>query len=901
MAIDSQHGIWKLKSFTMKNSKHPNRPKPYAWVNRLLTFICDPDLLEGILGDLEEKFERRLLDQGASKAKFWYLFDALGFTRPFAWKKFKFHLHPFIQITMIRHYAKIAWRNLLRHKMNTAINLMGLSMGILACIMIGLFVWDELKYDRFNSHADQIYRVYDESKSQSGVANLAMVPPTFSPTLEREFPEVAKALRLSKTYGKLLFEVREKSFLEEKGIFSNDDIFQFFDIELLAGNNQNALTKPTSIIISQELANKYFADQEALGQTIKIRGNETTVTGVFKKPKNFHLSFDFALAFSALENMIPEARMQSWVWQQFHSYVKLKPGAKVEDLQDKFQAYVKEHAWPQTEEMGFSYLPFFQPLKQVHLYSSDFRWDIAERGNITHVRTLILVGIFLLLIACINFINLSTARAERRAKEVGVRKVAGARRHQLISQFIGEGIFIAVLAMLFSIVLSRLLLPYLNAFTGKEIIFNLQSHPWMFLILLGSSVVLGLLAGSYPAFILSAFRPISILGGKSTSGAKRGIFVRKGLVVVQFSLSVLLIIGAIIMYQQVNYLNQKSLGFDREQVMLFSMKGAMFNDFEQTKTEFLRVPQVLHATTGYGFPGDIIAGDLITRPELQQTFSANLFTIDHDYIQTMGMEIINGRDFSKEMTTDADEAFILNETAVRELGFESPASAIGQNLHWNMWNHNQALKKGKVIGVVKDFHYKSLHERVSSAVLHIYPSAFYQMALRLQTDDLPATIASIKAVWDNFDTGQPFDYSFIDENFEAMYTAEVKMSKLLILFTMLTIFVACIGLLGLVAYAAEQRTKEIGIRKVLGASSGNILALLSKDFLKLVLLAIVPASIAGWFLMQYWLENFPYRIELSIWVFALAGIVILFIALLTVCLQSLQTALRNPVNALRYE
>ncbi|MCB0845538.1 MAG: FtsX-like permease family protein, partial [Bacteroidetes bacterium] len=485
--------------------------------------------------------------------------------------------------------------------------------------------------------------------------------------------------------------------------------------------------------------------------------------------------------------------------------------------------------------------------------------------------------------------------------EVGVRKVAGAIRGQIVFQFLGESILLSLISTILAIGLTMGLIPVLNQFTGKEMVFSFIEQPGLLLAILTMTIIVGVFAGVYPALFISRFKPVRVLKGSKMPGNVFDIFFRKGLVIIQFSLSILLIIATIIIYNQVTFLNNKDLGFDKEYVLTFPMKGKVDQAPEQAKSEFLKLPGVVSGTFGYGFPGDIVAGDNIILAKNDQRMSSNVFIIEHDYIKTMGMEIIAGRDFSRDFSTDENEAFIINETAVREMGFESSEAALGTELHWPMWNHNQELKKGRIIGVVKDFHYKSLHEEVAMAVLHIYPSAAWKMALRVNSTNLSETMKGVEEVWDSYQTGYPLDYQFIDSSFDQMYKAEEKLSTLLGIFTLLSIFVACLGLLGLVAFAAEKRTREIGIRKVLGASVLNIIALITRDFLVLILVSIVIGTPLAWYFMSDWLANFPYTFELNIWIFISAGLGIVLIAILTVGFQAVKAAVADPVESLRYE
>ncbi|HEX8678216.1 MAG TPA: FtsX-like permease family protein, partial [Segetibacter sp.] len=622
-------------------------------------------------------------------------------------------------------------------------------------------------------------------------------------------------------------------------------------------------------------------------------------------PEHFHLDINYLVSYSSLN--FPKERMESWGWQQFFTYIKVKPGTNVEQLQAKFQAAVKKEAEPIFKKNGFSYTPFLQQLKNIHLQSADFEFDIAKRGNETYVKGLTIIALFVLIIACFNFINLATARSFRRAKEIGVRKVVGADRKQLVLQFTGETILLSVVSMIIAAVATLIILPSLNNFTGKAISFNLITNPFLVVLLIVTGVAIGVLAGIYPALVLSGFQPIKVLKGLKPTGegGSHTSWLRQALVVIQFALSALLIVSTTIVYRQINYLHNKDLGFNKEQIIQFQVRGGVESNLESFKNELKQSPAIVAATAGYGLPGDVLAGDEIIIPtkDGEKTMPANLFIVDHDYIKTLGLKLIAGRDFSKNFSTDAEEAFIINETGVKELGFGSPQNALGQRLNWNKWVPDSVnpVKKGKVIGVVKDFHYKSLHEKVTVSVLQIYPPIVYKMAVKLKTADIKNTLAYLTNTWNKYTPEYPLDYKFMDESFAEMYKSEDKLSRLLSIFTVMAIFVGCLGLFGLAAFSAGQRTKEISIRKVLGASVLNIVAMLSKNFLKPVFIASLIAFPIAWWAMNNWLEDFEYRVTISWWVFGIAAIAAFIIALITVSFQSIKAATANPVKSLRTE
>ncbi|HKP32660.1 MAG TPA: FtsX-like permease family protein, partial [Chitinophagaceae bacterium] len=600
--------------------------------------------------------------------------------------------------------------------------------------------------------------------------------------------------------------------------------------------------------------------------------------------------------------------MESWQWQQFYTYVKLKKGSDPIALQNKFREYVKAKVHPITKESGFTYMPMIQPLEKIHLYSSNFIYDNAIRGNITYVKALSIIAIFILLIACFNFINLATAKSMQRAKEVGVRKAIGAGRKQLMVQFTGETIILSVISIIISTALVFLILPALNKLTGKAMTLDIFTNPLLIVYFLLGALAVGILAGFYPALILSGFKPIKVLKGATSSEGTGGSaqWLRKGLVVVQFALSALLIVSAIIVFRQVNYLHNKDLGFNKEEIMFFPMRGDnMFQHYETFKNELKNSPGISSVSIGYGFPGDIFAGDNIILPKNGENVQvpATQLMVDHDYVKTLNLHIIAGRDFSKDIATDKDEAFIINETAVKELGFKTPEKAIGEKLLWHPWEaqREDSMKIGRVIGVVKDFNYKSLYDKMEVTVLQIYPPANWKVAVKIKSSDINKEIAHVKNVWTKFTPDYPIEYKFMDDNFQAMYKSEEKLMTLLWIFTGIAIFIGCLGLFGLAAYAAERRTKEIGIRKVLGASVNGIVLLLSKDFMKLVFVALVIASPIAWYFMNKWLQDFAFRINISWWMFALAAAIALLIALVTVSFQAIKAAIMNPVKSLRTE
>jgi putative ABC transport system permease protein len=805
---------------------------------------------------------------------------------------------------VFRNYLKTAIRNILRQKGFALINIASLSIGIVGCMLIGLFVWDEWKFDRDIAGGDQVYRIYSEWHKKGEISNVAPIPPAVGSFLREQYPEVETSARILMLNGKFLLESGEKKAYEDKGMFVESTFFRVFPLKFENGDPATALADSGSVVLTHDLASRYFGRENPVGKTIKIDKSDYAIKGVLAPlPSHFHLDFQYLMSLSSAG--LPKERMEKWSWHQFFTYVRLKPGTNVQGLESKFRTYVKKNIDPQQEQGGIIFIPHFQKLKDIHLHSADFVYDNAVRGNGTYVRALTIIAIFVLLIACFNFINLATARSFRRAKEIGVRKVVGAARIQLIMQFLGETLLLSVISVILATILTWLIVPALNNFTGKSIYFNPVFQPLTGLLILAGGAIVGILAGLYPALILSGFKPIRVLKNSITEKGIKLSWLRQSLVVIQFAMSALLIVSALMVYRQTRFMNDKDLGFNKDQVIAFEVREGIDKNLETFKNELRQYPQIVSVTSGYGLPGDQFAGDAVKIPgkDGDKQFPVSLFIGDQDYIKTLGIQIIAGRDFSRDMATDTDEAFIINETAVREMGFGTPEKALGQRINWDKWvpDSLHPVKQGKVIGVVKDFHYKSLHEKVAPSVIQMFPQVTYKIAVKLRSKDARNTIAFIQDTWNKFCKTYPMDYQFLDDSFGKMYKSEEKLASLLWVFTIMAIIVGCMGLFGLAALNTEQRTKEIGIRKVLGASMLDIVGQLSKNFVKLVLIACVIAFPFALWAMQKWLENFPYRVSLNWTVFAVALLASLLIAFITISFQSVKAATANPVKSLRNE
>jgi len=807
---------------------------------------------------------------------------------------------------MLQNYIKIAWRNLKRNRAFSAINIIGLALGLATCLLISLFVLDELSYDRFNEKADRIVRVIFRGVMQGGIINEAHVMPPTGQTLKTDYPEVEEATRL-RMGGSPFVSYGDKTFRDASIAYVDSNFFQVFTLPLLQGDAKTALIRPNTAVITQELAHKYFGTESPIGKVLTIKSWNTTyqVTGVIDKvPTNSHFHFDFFASMASF----PDSKSPSWMTSEYYTYLVLPKGYDYKQFEAKLPQAVAKYMGPQLKQsMGMTLSEFrkkgnnlsllLQPLTDIHLHSN-FAYDLSPPGDIRYVYIFGAIALFMLLIACINFMNLSTAGASKRAKEVGIRKVLGSVRQSLTNQFLIESLLLTAIALLLAVGIVYLSLPIFNQMAGKTLTFNLFSNAWLVPSLLLLGLLVGVLAGSYPAFFLSSFKPIAVLKGAKFTGGSKSIGLRSGLVVFQFFISITLMVGATVVYRQLNYIQNKKLGYDKDQVLVLPETWLLGQKEDVFRNQIMQDPGVVNvSTSGYLPAGPSNNNNFTIYPETNSTQLVKTlrYDVDYNYIPTLGMQLALGRNFSKEYGTDSS-GVILNETAAKTLGWSQ--NALGHTIS-NSDNEGHKMTY-RVIGVVKDFHFKSMHERISPLVMVMAKNSG-TVIVKVKTKDLTGLLANLKKQWDQLTTEAPFTYSFLDERFNDTYRAEQKIGTILGLFAGLTIFVACLGLFGLATFMAEQRTKEIGVRKVLGASVTSIVALLSKDFLKLVAIAIVLAVPVAWYVMDKWLEDFAYKIDMTWWVFALAGALAVSIALLTVSFQSIKAALMNPVRSLRSE
>jgi putative ABC transport system permease protein len=801
---------------------------------------------------------------------------------------------------MLKNYIKIGIRNLLKNKLFSFINIAGMAISIATFLVITLFVVDELKFDEHVEDVSLKYRIYNQHFMEDGTTKKgAMIPPPIGPTLVAEYPEVEYATRFLNFNQPTLFITGEKKLTESKGGYADHTIFDMFSLELIEGDRRTALADPNTIAISHTLAGKYFGNQAAQGKIIQIGDIKCVVTAVFKDfSEHSHLQLNFMLPMVEFTNGFPD-RMQRWGWSQFHTYIKVRSAGDAAKLEAKLEDFAQRHAWETTKANGSYYIPHLMPIRQIHLYAYDHLWDIAVRGNVQTVYILSAAAIFILVIAMLNFINLSTARAVSRVKEVGVRKVMGAFRIQLIYQFISESIVIALIALLIGAVMVEVALPLVNSFAEKNIPTDIFLNPALLPVLLLAALGVGIAAGTYPAFYISRYKPAQILSNKDSGRNSGKALLRQGLVILQFVLSFVLITASLVVSDQHAFMRTKDMGFDKDNLVVVNMRGDMRQNLEATKNSFLNHPNIINATMGYGLPGQAYAGDGIKDKAANKNMPISMLTVDHDYIKTLRLEIIAGRDFSKDFPSDEKDAFIISETTSKMLGHTEPEQALGHEISWDRWDAPDSLKEGKVVGVVKDIHLNSLQDNITPVILHVYPFAYSTLTLRIKENDVPATLAHLEATWKKFNSEWPFEFKFLDENFDKLYKAEEKLATLFSYFTALTILVACLGLFGLVVYSTSQKYKEISIRKVLGATESSLVVQLGKTYVLLVAIAFLLAAPFSYYAAEAWLQKFAYHIELTPVLFVKAALFILIISLITVGIQSYNAARRNPVDALK--
>ena len=865
----------------MNKMKHRKPPRIAQW---LLSRIAWQQIRYSAIGDFEEQFNDICKTGGVLRGHLWY------------WGQVIISLPLFINDTfigsleMFRNYVIVALRNLRHHKGYSFINICGLAIGMASCLLISLYILDELSYDRYHKKADRIYRLVPDLITPDGPRKLAQSSPPMAPALQAAFPEVESQVRFMRRRGAYL--AGENRFQEDQVYFADANIFDIFDATFLAGNPKTALKDPASVVITRHLAQKYFGGENPLNQIITAEnGDQFTVKAVIENiPQSSHFRYDMIFSLQKIEQSNPEL-MAEWGALFFPSYVLLTEQADATLLTEKFPNMLETLL---GKHHGFALS--LQPLKSIYLHSNR-RGENGPRGNAAMLYAFAGIAAMVLLLACVNFMNLTTARSTSRAKEVGVRKVIGAHRRQLARQFLSESVIISMLALFSGILICQLLLPAFNDFSGKQL--SLMSHikrGWFVLPLF--AILTGLIAGGYPAVNLSRFLPVSVLKGRYTATAS-GRELRRGLVILQFSISVILITGTIVVFQQLDFLRGQNLGFDREQLFVadFRRDTDVQHRYETIKQALLTHPDVVAATASDRTPGAGVTSTSIAVINEGDTLGGifGRYAVDADFIDTYHIKMAAGRGFSADFAADTATSVIINEAAVQHCGWNLPEDALGKIF---IGGSGRAFN---IIGVMKDFNFSSLHQEVEPLYLVIDPDRFRYFTLRLKPGDLMESVEALQDIWQTLIPQRPFKYTFLDEQLALQYRKEERFGNLVSIFAMLAIFIACLGILGLAAFEGQQRRKEIGVRKVLGASLAQVLMLLSKEFVKLVIIAVLIAWPIAFLVSEYWLQNFAYRTVIGMDAFLAGGIAALLISAAAISWQSLRAAAANPVDVLRNE
>lgn len=802
---------------------------------------------------------------------------------------------------MLTNYFKVAIRNIMKYKMFSAINIFGMTIGIASCLFIILYVSHELSYDKFHADADRIYQVGLHGKIGGQDIMVANTCPPMANALVNEIPEVADATRIASFFGNPVVRNGEKIFSEEKVFMVDSNFFEFFSYKLKEGDLKNALREPNSVVLTEKMAEKYFGEANPIGALLVIGDDNKTykVTGIAEEaPTNSHFSYNVLVSASSSERLKSDIWLNNWMY----TYYKTQPVATAQQVDAKFVAIVEKYIGPELEkfmgttikqmkESGGEYGYYSTNVKDIHLYSVS-QGDIEPGGNVMYVYFFSGIGVFIILIACINFMNLSTARSAGRAKEVGLRKTLGSLKGQLIGQFIAESTLYSLLAIVLALVLCYYLLPSFNLLSGKELTMEAFKAPWFIGGLFGLLILVGILSGSYPAFYLTSFKPVEVLKGKVRVGAKSKGF-RSFLVVFQFGLSIFLIIFTVIVFQQIQFMQKKNLGIDRNNVLTIDNASRLANNKEAFRNGLEQLTGIAKVSyTNNTFPG-VNSTTVLKTAGSEQDHIMGVYYADYNHQDVLKFDLSEGRYFSKDFPSDS-LAILLNEAAAREFGFENP---IGSEVLYN--DGGPAFKKYKVIGVIKNFNFESFKEQVRPLCILLTQNADN---LLIRYDGEPSKIvADVENLWKQYAPNEPIQYAFLDDNFDRLFRAEQRMGKVFSVFSGLAIFIASLGLFALAAFTAEQRTKEIGIRKSMGASVFSLSVLLSKEFTKLVVIAFVPAAVVSWYVCKSWLDGFAYHIDMNPIVFILSGVAAIVIAWLTVSYQSIKAAMVNPVNSLRYE
>ncbi len=855
---------------------------------RILKYLYSRDYYIERSGDLEEAYDELLKETGLLRAKVWLWLQilklCLGIIR----------LSIIWRFIMFKNYLKITLRMTKQHKEYSVINIAGLALGIACCLLILFWVQDELSFDRFHENADHLYRIIEDLNFEGETIHIARTPSAVAPAILEEIPEVINSA-IYLPAPSLLVTRGENNFYENGVAFASPSFLEMFTFPFINGDKRTALENLSSIVITADAAEKYFDKQDPIGKMLKVNNKyDFIVRGVIENvPRNSHLKFDFLLPFAALENMPGDIGirwrpvMENWGVNFYFSYIQVAEHTDIPSLDGKIVDFIREHSSVTSTKLHV------QPVKKIHLYSN-LVGDVEDNGSIKHVYIFSIIAFFVLLIACINFMNLTTAYSAKRSKEVGMRKVAGAKKGQIVKQFLGESIFLSLFAMIIAIAIMLLFLPVFNRLSGKDLGFDGANIAGIFFILVAAALVTGILSGSYPAFYLSSFRPINILKGTNKSCTGKTVF-RRFLVIVQFSLSIFLIIATIVVHKQLRFIQSSQLGFERDHVVCARLRGESAQYFQAVKNELARNPNILGVTAANQLPTHIIysvTGAYWEGKNPKDDVPFNFITVDYDFIQTLNLQLAQGRAFSEEFQSDRGEAFIINEKLAKMIGKES---SLGEAFGF-------MGRRGRIIGVVKNFHFDNFYNEINPLVLmYNPPESDNYLIIKISSSAISENLAFIEDAWNKTVPFYPFEFSFLDEDFSRQYRSEKRMGRLFNTFTFLSVFIASLGLFGLVSFIVNQRTKEIGIRRVIGASAADIVKILTKEFIVLVAVANVIAWPTAYYFMRQWLGNFVFKTNIHIWIFLFSAGIAFVIALASVSYKTIKAATANPVDSLRYE
>jgi putative ABC transport system permease protein len=855
----------------------------------LLSRLISKQKNYGLFGDMEEIYNFQVVEKGRIKADLWFWLQ-VGKTIPASLLNSLYW-----SSVMFNNYLKITFRNFKRQKAYSIINVTGLAVGMACFICILVYVHHELSYDRFHANADNICRLVMKGNTSGSPFDVALSSGPIGPTMVKDFPEVDKAVRFQRRE-RIPVNYEKKQFLEEGIFYADETVFDVFTFSLLKGNPDTALKNPFSAVIIRETARRYFGSANPLGKILRFNQREDyAVTGVMEDvPENSHINFDFLLSY---ETLLAANRSQTESWTQFtnYTYLLLKEGANPREIEKKIPALNAGHMGFDPADMGWNLIFALQPLKSIHLHSN-LQGEIKENGDIAYIYIFSSIAVFILLLACINFMNLATARSSNRAKEMGMRKVLGASRGKLIKQFLGESLIYSFLSLLLALILVEFAIPALSSLSGHTLDVRYTEIPWLIPGTAGIAIFAGLTAGIYPSLILASFQPAHVIKRSPGSAHQRRYF-RSVLVTFQLAVSTFLIIATGIILRQNAFMKNKKLGFDKERVIVLQIvDDSVRQSIAAVKQELKNLPGVLDVTATSHIPGwgGLAAAHLPEGFSMENTQIMRIIHTDHDFLNTMGIELVAGRNFSPEFPGDPQRSVLINETAAKKFGWDNPLGKRIQQIYGNK-------QIRVVVGVVKDFHMSSLHNPIEPMFINNSFPAINAVCVRTGPGNIKRTLDSIRATWKNVIPNAPFEYSFLDESFDKQYRAEERLSRLFSYFSLLAIFIACLGLCGMACYSAEKRTKEIGIRKVLGASASGIVLMFSRDLIKLFITANVVVWPIVYAASQKWLQNFAYRTNIGIDIFLLSALLILVITLGTVSYQAIKAALANPVDSLRYE